>query len=135
MKRNVSLRWCRWFALVVLVAGGGLRGFAAPGPESSSTNALTLDQAVRLSLESNPELRALGARVQAAAGRAYQAKQWTNPELELNAEDWPVSTGRAVRRAAGDLGGLAAAGGSGGEPRLRSQVRDADVAPGRGMCG
>jgi cobalt-zinc-cadmium efflux system outer membrane protein len=32
--------------------------------------------------------------VAAAAGRAYQAKLWSNPELELSAEDWPISGGR-----------------------------------------
>ena len=81
-------------ALPVLVAGAWLRGFGAQGPESVSTNALTLDEAVRLALANNPDLRASGARVDAASGRAYQAKQWMNPELELGAEDWPVSNGR-----------------------------------------
>ena len=64
-----------------------------PPPVSSATHVLTLDIAVRLALENNPELRASSGRVDAAAGRAYQAKHWTNPELNLNAEDWPVSGG------------------------------------------
>ena len=98
------LRWCRLSALAVLVAGGVRLGFAAQTPESFSTNALTLDEAVRLALESNPELRASGARVDAAAGRAYQAKKWTNPELELNAEDWPVSNGRGFSDAKQTIG-------------------------------
>jgi outer membrane protein, heavy metal efflux system len=93
MKMSLIVKWCRWSALALLMAGGWRLAFAAQRPESFSTNVLTLDQAVRLALESNPELRASGARVAAAAGRAYQAKKWTNPELELNAEDWPVSNG------------------------------------------
>ncbi len=60
---------------------------------SSATNVLTLDGAVRLALENNPELRATSGRMDAAIGRAYQAKLWTNPELTLSAEDWPVSGG------------------------------------------
>ena len=94
MKQNMILKWCRLSALAMLVAGGGRSGFAAQGPESFSTNALTLDEAVRLALESNPELRASNARVDAAAGRAYQAKKWSNPELEMSAQEWPVSKGR-----------------------------------------
>jgi outer membrane protein, heavy metal efflux system len=97
MKQNVILRWCRWSALAVLVAGGACLGFAA-------TNALTLDEAVRLALANNPELRASGARVDAAAGRAYQAKKWSNPELELMAEDWPVSSGRGFSDAKQTIG-------------------------------
>ncbi len=60
-------------------------------PPASTTRSLTLADALRLALEKNPDLRASSARVDAAAGRAYQAKLWSNPELELNAEDWPVS--------------------------------------------
>jgi cobalt-zinc-cadmium efflux system outer membrane protein len=104
MKQNMILKWCRLSALAMLVAGGGRLGFAAQGPESFSTNALTLDEAVRLALESNPELRASGARVDAAAGRAYQAKKWTNPELELSAEDWPASHGRGFADAKQTIG-------------------------------
>ena len=40
----------------------------------------------------------------AAAGRAYQAKKWTNPELELSAEDWPVSNGRGFSDAKQTIG-------------------------------
>jgi cobalt-zinc-cadmium efflux system outer membrane protein len=57
------------------------------------TNALTLEGAIHLALESNPELRASSGRIDAAVGRAYQAKLWSNPELTLNAEDWPVNSG------------------------------------------
>jgi outer membrane protein, heavy metal efflux system len=49
-------------------------------------------------------LRAWGARVDAASGRAYQAKQWSNPELELNTEDWPVSGGNGLSDAKQTIG-------------------------------
>jgi len=104
MKKDLILRWCRLSALVVLVAGGADLGFAAQGLELASTNALTLDESVRLALANNPELRASGARVDAAAGRAYQAKKWSNPELELSAEDWPVSKGRGFSDAKQTIG-------------------------------
>jgi len=87
-------------------AASGTQG-AVPWPErreESRTNALTLNGAIRLALESNPELRASGARVGAAVARAYQAKLWTNPELQLNAEDWPVSNGRGFSDAKQTLG-------------------------------
>jgi cobalt-zinc-cadmium efflux system outer membrane protein len=42
--------------------------------------------------------------VEAAAGRAYQARKWKNPELELNAEDWPVSNGNGFSDAKQTIG-------------------------------
>jgi cobalt-zinc-cadmium efflux system outer membrane protein len=104
MRQSLILRWCRFSALATLVAVSAHAGFAAQSPESASANALTLDEAVRLALANNPELRASGARVDAAAGRAYQAKKWSNPELELSAEDWPVSKGRGFSGAKQTIG-------------------------------
>jgi cobalt-zinc-cadmium efflux system outer membrane protein len=104
MKESLVLSWCRGLALAVLVAGSAGLAMAAQTPESASTNTLTLDAAIRVALEKNPELRAAGGRVEAAAGRAYQAKKWTNPELELNAEDWPVSNGRGYSDAKQTIG-------------------------------
>ncbi|MBI5384455.1 MAG: TolC family protein [Verrucomicrobia bacterium] len=104
MKLSLILTWCRWSALAVLVAGGARLGFAAQTPESFSLNALTLDEAVRLALAHNPALRASRAQVDAASGRAYQAKKWSNPELELSAEDWPVRNGRGFSEAKQTIG-------------------------------
>jgi outer membrane protein, heavy metal efflux system len=104
MEQSLILSWCRWCALAVLTAAGPSLGFAAQTPESAGTNTLTLPEAIHLALANNPELRASGARVQAAAGRAYQAKQWSNPELELSAEDWPVGNGRGFSDAKQTIG-------------------------------
>jgi cobalt-zinc-cadmium efflux system outer membrane protein len=71
---------------------------------SQGQPALTLEDAIGLALQHNPELRAADARVEAAAGRALQARQWSNPELELSAEDWPVSNGRGFSDAKQTLG-------------------------------
>ena len=68
------------------------------------TNVLTLEGAIRLALDSNPELRASSGRIDAAAGRAYQAKLWSNPELTLAAEDWPVSGGNGFSDAKQTVG-------------------------------
>lgn len=76
-----------------LAAGGAEAVVSAEVPDRA-TNVLTLEGAIRLALENNPELRASGGRVAAAGGRAYQAKLWTNPELEASVEEWPVSSGR-----------------------------------------
>lgn len=90
--------------LSVLVATGACRGFATQVSEAAGTNAFTLAEAIEVALANNPELRASGARVEAAAGRAHQAKQWSNPELELSAEDWPVSGGRGLNDAKQTIG-------------------------------
>jgi outer membrane protein, heavy metal efflux system len=87
-----------WVGTLTLPATGQDNN-VAPG-----TNGLTLDAAIRLALENNPELLASDARVEAAAGRAYQAKQWSNPELELSAEDWPVSGGEGFSDAKQTIG-------------------------------
>ena len=60
----------------------------APSPTS-----LTLEGAIRLALESNPQLRAADSQISSAAGRAYQSKLWSNPDLELSAEEWPTGGG------------------------------------------
>ena len=54
---------------------------------------LTLPEAIRLALDNNPELRATRGRMEAAAGQAEQSGRWSNPELELRAEDWPLRGG------------------------------------------
>lgn len=66
---------------------------ALSSADSGATNVLTLACAIRLALEHNPELRAANGRVEAAIGRARQARVWPNPELELTAEDWPTGGG------------------------------------------
>lgn len=101
MKQRIDSTVLRSLACSLAFSGGCFLGFAAqaadspapPPPVSSATNVMTLDGAVRLALENNPELRASSGRIDAATGRAYQAKLWTNPELTLSAEDWPVSGG------------------------------------------
>ncbi len=111
MKQKVYSVSCRSLVWLLVFPGGGL-GFAAPAGDapaplaasSAATSGLTLEGAIRLALDNNPELRASGARVDAAAGRASQAKQWSNPELELSAEDWPVSNGRGYSDAKQTIG-------------------------------
>jgi len=98
------LRCCRLPALTVLVAGILSLESAAQQPAASITNTLTLDEAVQLALTGNPEIKASVARVEAAAGRACQAKKWSNPELELNAEEWPASGGRGFADAKQTIG-------------------------------
>lgn len=71
---------------------------------ASSPSSLSLDAAIQLALENSPELRAAGGRVEAAAGRAAQARAWSNPELELAAEDWPLRDGRGYADAKRTIG-------------------------------
>ena len=98
MKLNFDLQNCPLMPMLVGAACVGHLGFGAPAMElptsPSPTNVvLTLSNAIELALANNPALRASGSRIDAASGRAYQAKLWPNPELELSAEDWPVSGG------------------------------------------
>lgn len=69
-----------------------------------STNLVTLDGAIQIALAHNPELRAAASRVEAASGRAYQAKLWSNPELELGTEDGLVTGGRTISGAKQTIG-------------------------------
>jgi cobalt-zinc-cadmium efflux system outer membrane protein len=73
-------------------------------PARGGADSLSLDSAIRLALENNPALRGASGRVDAAAGRAQQARAWTNPELELSAEDWPVGNGRGFSDAKRTIG-------------------------------
>lgn len=82
--------------LLLAVALGGTLASPVNGqdaPPHAAPDALSLKGAIDLALAHNPELRASGAMADAAAGRADQARRWSNPELELNSEDWPVSDG------------------------------------------
>lgn len=54
---------------------------------------LSLDQAIRLALNHNPQLQASAARKEAALGRSVQARAWPNPELEISADDVPTHRG------------------------------------------
>jgi cobalt-zinc-cadmium efflux system outer membrane protein len=54
---------------------------------------LSLPAAVNQVMTGHPELGAARARIEAATGRAVQARLWPNPELEWSAEDWPVEDG------------------------------------------
>lgn len=92
MKRKYYRNW----PLFLAVALGSVSVMPAMGREPQSglvTNSLTLEGAIRLALESNPQLRAAKSQIDSAAGRAYQSKLWSNPELELSAEDWPTGGG------------------------------------------
>jgi outer membrane protein, heavy metal efflux system len=94
MKRNLSVRLNLNVMFALVIAMGMSLEFAMQGQPVSSTNALTLDEAIRLALANNPSLRASGAQLDAAAARAFQARKWSNPELELAAEEWPLENGR-----------------------------------------
>ena len=88
-----------WVASVTLpVAVGGTPQDAAVSRlgtiQPSAGGALTLDRAIRLALEHNPDLRASDARKEAAGGRAVQAHAWPNPELEVFSQDMPVNRSR-----------------------------------------
>jgi outer membrane protein, heavy metal efflux system len=92
MKRKI----CRNWPLLLAVALGSVSVLPAMSRElqsGSATKVLTLQDAIRLALESNPDLRAADSQISSAAGRAYQSKLWPNPELELSAEDWPTGGG------------------------------------------
>ena len=55
---------------------------------SEPNDVLTLRDALRLTLTHNPELKAYSYEVNAAAARHSQAGRWSNPELEIEIEDF-----------------------------------------------
>ena len=94
------LDWCKPLLLTAVLAVAC--GSIAKAQETNAvpgTNSLTLETAVRLALVNNPGLRASWARTDAAAGRAQLAGKWSNPDLELSAEDWPVDQGNGFSAA------------------------------------
>ncbi len=134
MKRSISAGLWRQAALAAVAGASWLaepaaRGFqdeaslAGPG---SGTNGLTLEAAIRVALECSPALQASGARVDAAAGRATQAKKWTNPQLQMNADEWPVGSGRGFADAIQTIG-IAQTLPYPGKKSLDKQIGGADV--------
>ena len=91
--RSASLTAALLLPAVALITVSALPAMGQDAPSDPVTNSLTLKAAIRLALESNPQLRAANSQISGAAGRAYQSKLWSNPELELSAEDWPTSGG------------------------------------------
>ena len=89
--KQTSFSKPRWPALALALAVASI--FADLAGRAAETNALTLEAAIGMALTHNAELRASRGRVEAAAGRAEQARQWTNPELELSVEDVPARRG------------------------------------------
>jgi cobalt-zinc-cadmium efflux system outer membrane protein len=72
------MHWCLGIILLAVVT-------TAP--------ALTLEEAVALARTNHPALAAARQRIEAAGGRAEQARLWPNPELELFSEDFPPNRG------------------------------------------
>ena len=92
MKRKNYRNWPLFLA-VALCSVSVLLAMGREFQSGAVTNVLTLEGAIRLALDSNPQLRAADSQIASAAGRAYQSKLWSNPELELSAEDWPTGGG------------------------------------------
>jgi cobalt-zinc-cadmium efflux system outer membrane protein len=76
---------------LILVALAGALMTASHAADSGGS--LKLADAIAIALDNNPELRSSGAGVDAATGRARQAKLWSNLELTVNVEEWPVNGG------------------------------------------
>jgi cobalt-zinc-cadmium efflux system outer membrane protein len=73
-------------SLLLAVALGSAAAFPAKGHETNAapgTNVLTLDEAIRLALENNPDIRVLSADIAAARGEVTTAKTWQNPEISV----------------------------------------------------
>lgn len=80
MKRRI---YCR-LLLLLAVALGSANALLAKGQDTNAapgTNALTLDAAIRLALENNPEIRVLAADIASARGEVITARTWDNPEI------------------------------------------------------
>ena len=72
--------------LLLAVALGSAVAFPGKGQETNSapgTNVLTLDAAIRLALENNPDIRVLAADIASARGEVTTARAWQNPEVSV----------------------------------------------------
>lgn len=82
MKRQ---NYCSFPLLLALVFGSAV-AFPAKSQNTSSrpgTNVLTLDAAIRLALDNNPEIRVLAADIASARGEVTTARTWQNPEVSV----------------------------------------------------
>ncbi|MBI5818421.1 MAG: TolC family protein [Verrucomicrobia bacterium] len=61
--------------------------------DAAAQSKLDLASAVTEAVANNPELRAARSRIEAATGRAVQARVWPNPNLELSSEQFPPDRG------------------------------------------
>jgi len=102
MKRNVTFE--KWVLLLLAASAASLSladdALRGAGPREPTTPAaparatvLTLETAIDTALADSPELRASSSRIEAAQGRAAQARLWPNPELTVAAEDIPARSG------------------------------------------
>ena len=72
--------------LLLAVALGSAMAFPAKGQEINAApgaNVLTLDAAIRLALEDNPDIRVLAADIASARGEVTTARTWQNPEVSV----------------------------------------------------
>ena len=72
--------------LVLAVALGSAVVFPAKGQDTNaaaSTNVLSLEAAIRLALENNPDICVLAADIATARGEVTTAKTWQNPEVSV----------------------------------------------------
>lgn len=90
--------------IVLFVVPLGL--WAQPVVEASNPQPLrlTLSQALEIAQSNNPTLGIARAKAKAALGIAIDKAAFPNPELELTAEEWPVSGGRGFRDAKQTVG-------------------------------
>lgn len=89
-------------SLATTMAGG--QETAAQASAARSAPELSLTEAIEIALSRNPGLQATASRVEAAQGRAYQAKFWSNPELELGVEEWSTDRNRGFSDSKQTLG-------------------------------
>jgi outer membrane protein, heavy metal efflux system len=93
LNSDSTLKKCLASILTGLALGALPFCSAAQVPEPPARILLTLEHAIGLALTNNPGLRAGAGRIDAATGRADQARLWSNPELLLAVEDFPVNGG------------------------------------------
>ena len=72
--------------LLLSVALGSAVTFPAKAQETNATpgtDVLTLEAAIRLALENNPDIRVLSADIASARGEVTTARTWQNPEVSV----------------------------------------------------
>jgi cobalt-zinc-cadmium efflux system outer membrane protein len=83
-------RCCLWSALLVLLTAGGGRAQPAQSDslqQPSATPAVTLDELIQRALARHPTLGQAQAEIDAALGRADQARRYPNPTVQFSGEE------------------------------------------------
>jgi outer membrane protein len=97
-------------SLMLAVTSGATAGPAVPAPAQPAAHVLTLEEAMRTGLQSQPQLRQAHANSQAAEARANESRSSLLPQISASASYQRATNNVATRGGTTALGGAASTG-------------------------